>query len=469
MWLLIQKEWPIVYFDATGNVCKKIENQKIPYFYSLTMYDRTAKSIVSIADFITTCHTTSNVCLFLYQIKFFLQKYYSISSKSCKPVYQFPIIMLIDQSDVLLNSILCVFSNLTIVDFLRISFDCTIRKDFSEFDKVVTAPYHDSIHLMRNFIKKTKKIKHFEKESENYVRKFSVFCFCLLQGSPTIEDFEFLLENIFNVFNQPNKNDAFIDSIVKIEYCIKNRNVNPNIRMENSIKDKERYEMMEQIKKCESNDLNRPFTKNQLKSIKKESPFRKYFDLKLKKKYKRFGFNEKMEENIFYNEGLFHLIYSYVSIIPLWTPIFVNLLIKNNDASSGSFNQRYNSNPAEKNFDILKNRLVLKSGAMPSEIAAITYERLNYKFERDYLKRIDELSPNLTKVDTTNESEFSREIFKDFYSNENIETWKKPKKKKTNSSYYYSNQSNISYLDLASSKDVDFNPDFCQIFSGKIL
>ena len=32
---------------------------------------------------------------------------------------------------------------------------------------------------------------------------------------------------------------------------------------------KERYEMMEQIKKCESNDLNRPFTKNQLKSIKK--------------------------------------------------------------------------------------------------------------------------------------------------------------------------------------------------------
>ena len=46
MYILVQKKWPIVYFDATGNICKKIENQKIPYFYTMTFHDRENKSII---------------------------------------------------------------------------------------------------------------------------------------------------------------------------------------------------------------------------------------------------------------------------------------------------------------------------------------------------------------------------------------------------------------------------------------
>ena len=162
MWLLVQKKFPIAYFDATGSVCKRIENQKIPYLYTLSLYDKNAKSILSIADFITTCHTTTNISLFLFQIKSFLQKYYSLSNVKKKPIFELPPIIVIDQSWVLLNSILSVFNNLSIVDYLRISYNCLINKDFSEFKKVITLPYNDSIHLMRNFIKNSKKIKGFE-------------------------------------------------------------------------------------------------------------------------------------------------------------------------------------------------------------------------------------------------------------------------------------------------------------------
>ena len=165
MWILIQKKWPIAYFDATGNVCKRIENQKIPYFYSLTVYDKDAKSIFSIGDFITTCHTTTNVSLFLYQIKFIIQKYYSMSNGKYKPTFEVPPIIVIDQSWVLLNSILSVFNNLNITEFLNIAFECLIKKDFSRFDQIKTLPYHDSVHLMRNFIKNSKKIQHFNKDS----------------------------------------------------------------------------------------------------------------------------------------------------------------------------------------------------------------------------------------------------------------------------------------------------------------
>ena len=74
MYILVQKKWPIVYFDATGNICKKIENQKIPYFYTMTFHDRENKSIIPLADFITTSQTTISVITFLNEIKYYLQK-----------------------------------------------------------------------------------------------------------------------------------------------------------------------------------------------------------------------------------------------------------------------------------------------------------------------------------------------------------------------------------------------------------
>jgi len=468
MWLLIQKSSPIVYFDATGNVCKKIENQKIPLFYTLSMYDSNAKSIVSIADFITTCHTTSNICLFLFQIKFILSKYFALSSKACKPIFEFPTIFVMDQSDVLLNSILCVFDNLTIVEYLIIAFNCVIKKDFSEFHKILSMPYNDSIHLMKNFIQKSKKIKHFDMKFEIVARKFSVFCFCLLQCSTTIEDFEYLYENIYNVFMQPNKNEKFIDSIVAIEYCISNRNIYPNIQLDGSSKDKKHFDIIKEIENSEKGDQNKLFTKKQLKSVKKNSPFRKYFDKFKKYRCKRVDIDSKLEKNIFFNPGLFNLIDFYTPIIPLWTGVFVNFLERRNFEFKKIF--RLNSNPAEKNFDILKHKLILKSGAMPSEIASIQYERLNFKFNRDYSKRICEISNNLTKEeDHSGSNDFSREIFPDFYSNEKMETWKKGKRKKNTLSFYYNNNSNISYLDLASGGNVYSNLDFSKIFSGKVL
>jgi hypothetical protein len=461
MWILIQKKWPIAYFDATGNVCKRIENQKIPYFYSLSIYDKEAKSILSIGDFITTCHTTTNVSLFLFQIKFILQKYYAMSKGIYKPSFESPPIIVIDQSWVLLNSILSVFNNLNITEFLKISFDCLINEDLSRFGEINTLPYHDSVHLMRNFIKNSKKIQHFTKESETAARKYSVFCFCLLQTCSTIADFVEVFLNVYNIFNQINKNEKFINSMIFIEHTIENRNINPKIRLEESLKDKEHFKIREEIEK------ERPFTKTQLKNVKKSSPFRKYFDKLLKKKCRRFDFDNKVARNDFFNPGLFNLINSHVSILPLWTGCLLNVLKQKSKTFKFEELVRLHSNPGEKNFDILKNKIVLKSGAMPSEVAALMYERFKYKFDRDYSTRMNEISPLFTKITKTKESDFVRDVFKNFYSNENTEIWKKDNKKRKNPPVYYGSKSNMAYLDLATIGGVNRNRDFINIFSGK--
>ncbi len=461
MWILIQKKWPIAYFDATGNVCKRIENQKIPYFYSLTVYDKDAKSIFSIGDFITTCHTTTNVSLFLYQIKFIIQKYYSMSNGKYKPTFEVPPIIVIDQSWVLLNSILSVFNNLNITEFLNIAFECLIKKDFSRFDQIKTLPYHDSVHLMRNFIKNSKKIQHFNKDSETTAKKYSVFCFCLLQTCSTLVDFENVFLNVYNIFNQMNKNEKFINSMIFIEHTIENRHVNPRIHFEESIKDKENLKIRNEIEKA------RPFTKTQLKNVKKSSPFRKYFDKILKHKCRRFDFDIKIEKNDFYNPGLFNLIDSYVALLPLWTGCFLNVLKQKYKTFIFQELVRLHSNPGEKNFDILKNKIILKSGAMPSEVAALMYEGLQFKFDRDYSKRMNEISPELTKITISKESDYVRSVFKNFYSNENTEIWKKDNKRRKKPTVYYGSKSNISYLDLATSGGVNCNRDFIHIFSGK--
>jgi hypothetical protein len=216
-------------------------------------------------------------------------------------------------------------------------------------------------------------------------------------------------------------------------------------------------------------EKSKPFTKKQLKNVKKSSPFRKYFDKILTKKCKRLDFEINMERNIFFNPGLFNLINSYVSILPLWTGCLLSILKTTYKSFEFGELVRLHSNPAEKNFDILKNKIVLKSGAMPSEIAALSYERLKFKYDLHYAKRMDEISAEFTKIQPSKESDFVRDVFRNFYSNENIEIWKKENNKRKHGSFYYGNKSNITYLDLAISAGVNSNRDFLDIFSGKNL
>jgi len=215
-----------------------------------------------------------------------------------------------------------------------------------------------------------------------------------------------------------------------------------------------------------------------LKNISKTSPFKIHFDKIIRKKCKQLPFDEYVEQNSFFSPGLFNLIKQFIPNLPLWTGCFISLMkLKYKKLKTCPLDmRRLNSNPAEGNFNILKNKIVLKSGAMPSEIAALSYERLLFKFDRDYSKRMDEISPNLIRIKQLEEEDLpgsnsigkKRKIFKDFFSNEFFEKWKLPKKqRKQADSYFYGNESNISYLDLAADFGIDLNRDFSDIFSGK--
>ena len=133
MWILIQKKWPVLHMDATGTICKKIENQGPPYLYSITAYDKEAKSIVPVADFITTRHTSVHISTFLLVIKSIWKKYASFCSNSYEFKFPIPPLIVTDESWPETNSILEIFDDdLTILEYLNIAFEVLVKKNIIE-------------------------------------------------------------------------------------------------------------------------------------------------------------------------------------------------------------------------------------------------------------------------------------------------------------------------------------------------
>ena len=472
MWMFIQKKWPVWYFDATGTICKKIDNQKLPYLYSIVAHDHESKSIIPIAEFLTTSHTQINISLKLMQIKHYFLKYSSLCGK--KYGFNFPIapFVVTDFSWPLINSVLDVFNNLTIIQYLNMSFDIIVNKKEDNLIHINTFVYLCSIHLLKTFIKKSKKIQHPDKKNEIRVKKSLIFCFTLLQNASSLDEIEFLLQHIYNVFNIKSRNQCFVFSICLIENRLKNRNLDQDFSYESTNIDNER-----ELSRIELNSSeNLVYTKRQLKGLKNNSPFTKYFDTMINNTFKNnIGIlEENSEENIFYNPILFNLIKDQLYVLPLWTGIFTNLFSKNNKLDIDII-KRLQNNPVEGWYQILKNKIVVNSGVMPSEIASLTYERLRFKFTTFFKPKLDEISPRFTTLDENEASDkknnFWREAEdnkvcsknrKDFYSNEEFETWKSKKQKKRSTNFYsHDAYFNASESDLKLHKTTDFKNVFC--------
>ena len=57
------------------------------------------------------------------------------------------------------------------------------------------------------------------------------------------------------------------------------------------------------------------------------------------------------------------------------------VLLAESTCLSVEYLKRIINNCAESNFNITKNKIVVKSGSMPSEIASLNYERLRYTYK----------------------------------------------------------------------------------------
>ena len=118
-----------------------------------------------------------------------------------------------------------------------------------------------------------------------------------------------------------------------------------------------------------------------MKNITNSSPFKIRYVNELRPKFlANLATNSKtIEMNKFFCPGLFHLIANKIHLLPVWSSSLV-VLLSESTCLTIQYLKRIINNCSEQNFNITKNRIVVRSGSMPSEIAALSYERLRYIF-----------------------------------------------------------------------------------------
>ena len=200
IWIHVQRKYPIIFFDATGGICRNIADQNIPLIYSMIVYDVDNKSYLPIAEFITTSHCQLNLNLFLYEIKFNMERYREISHKKYK--FPLPFFFIVDQNWASISSLLSIFAGMNVSEYLVFAYQAVLENNSSVSSRFTCIIYLCKIHLLRNFLKKSKKIKH-SKETEVIAKKCLGFCFTLLQEAEALDQFEIYLKQIFDVFCIP--------------------------------------------------------------------------------------------------------------------------------------------------------------------------------------------------------------------------------------------------------------------------
>ena len=304
-----------------------------------------------------------------------------------------------------INSINNVFNGLTIIQYLNLSYDLLIEhKNDSHniFNILKSMIYICSTHFLKIIIKRVSSInekcdkkhkKHFEYKNKI---KICVFFFTLLQNSISIEQFNILLEHLYNIYMVKQKSISNLNSIKTLLDAVSNRNyldeLSYNIDFErDSLLDQKLLEDKQYV----ISDVS-------YENIKSSSPFTRYYEL-LEKKF-QCNINNNVDENMssindFYCPTYYKILTSYLHILPLWSGVLLNRFsgYYKITSSDGNLLKRLVNNPVENLFgqekhSILKNQ----QKVMPSEFIGpearwlmnIFYENYNDdEFENETLKR----------------------------------------------------------------------------------
>ena len=144
MWQTIRTSNSIWFIDATGSIIKDVVNQKRPYLYSIVMHDKSRKTIVPYAQFLTTSHTAENIG----------RSFLSIKEKS--PENTFPTITVTDFSTTLMKAVLQIFNMYSVLEYLKWAFGLLIRNPKSErlYFEMKTILILCCTHFLVKFIQK---------------------------------------------------------------------------------------------------------------------------------------------------------------------------------------------------------------------------------------------------------------------------------------------------------------------------
>jgi hypothetical protein len=414
MWLKIQEINPVWYIDATGSVLKNLRNQIMPFLYSIVCHDPMTKSIIPIAEFISCCHSTLWISNNMFAIKTMLNHNITAQKK-----YVFAPIIVTDFSWALINSILLVFNNCSVVQYIKWTFDLltTTKREKSSILKnmLLIRHYLCSTHFLRIIIKRSKQIK-----CDDKLIKTFIFAFSLIQNTTNLKQFEENLKDIFHVFNQPTQNNVFMHSMMRIRTQLSNREqtITSSEDPKYCIRDQDQEALLHE---------NFIFSKDFEKNIKKNSPYVNHFEGILKSSKEIIPLSGDEPVNSFFKPELFQIIQDYLYIAPLWSGIIIGAW---QIQTYGEVRfTRLTNNPVENWFGHLKNNLIYKN-SMPSELCGSIYEKLQVKYFLYYAEP-ENIDKKPAKLDIK------------------IEKWKKLKMYKREKGFYYNNFTDFGKLDVA--------------------
>ena len=337
LWQIIKEENPIWFFDATGSIVKSIKEQKKTMLYSIAVHDVKNAKIFSIFDFLTSSHSSKSIQTYLTCFKDYIDDF----------KLGYPKFVVVDFSWALINSINKTFNKCSILPYLQDCFDLIFNQTNTFLSTIQIRIHLCAFHLIK-IIKK--RVTNIQPRLSKQVKNDFLFSFAMLQTSTGINEFNKTLFNVFRVFKT-----KFLD-----DNCISSA----------KILHKEINETKFTFNNCENlnttkNDLNfdKIIQDEQLETVREKSPFKIYFNEKLKDikkeiddinnfqtaEYEKFelirkqkmesmksinGVNKKekkmslnleetnyMKLNPKYNEELIKIIEDYLYIFPIWTSI----------------------------------------------------------------------------------------------------------------------------------------------------
>ena len=154
MWEIIQEHNPIWFIDATGSLLKDKPTNKDILLYTILCHDRRNHNLIPIAEFFLDDQSSVSISSTLLPIK------KSLENNISKKKMPFAKVFITDQSWAIINSILEIFNNCTINQYLSWCFDIVFKIERRKFlnSEMPMMAYVCASHFIKNMVYHTKKI-----------------------------------------------------------------------------------------------------------------------------------------------------------------------------------------------------------------------------------------------------------------------------------------------------------------------
>jgi hypothetical protein len=427
IWKKIRTSFPVWFFDATGGIFPKLDDQNDIQFYSIVCSDTLNKKNIPLYEFATAKNTQLSITKHLKTLK-------HIITNDFKNISLIAPIIVIDECSALLNAILDVFNNgFILIRYLEWAFD-VIHETIKEKEKlniinnlVNTRPIICNTHLFANFVKKSNKILGFkskknnkDEETKSEIKRLFNFCVTLLINSTVSLEFDENLIDTFKIFCKKNHDIHVKEAIDRVEKQVNLRNLGnvysqglymPKYKLERKFEDVVKKDELLKDEDIEIADLKAYISnENRNGSNQTLSPFTSYFNKLLKKEEEICKEQEKLGSkpllfNQYYNPSLFKLIENKLYIMPLWSGILIKqcqdqLINKKliNEQSIFLDLTRLTNNPVELRFNHLKTSTISSfpekskgKKLMTSEIVYCTFNNIKSIWNEFFKIKVENL------------------------------------------------------------------------------